>query len=71
MSGRNSPQGKEGLKYQYRYLTPLLHRTVESYDARRHGRDDLDEAWYSGKRDPLESEDEEEGGNEEDGVSQE
>ena len=66
MSGKNSPQGKKGLKYQYRYLTPLLPRTVESYDARRHGRDDLDEAWYFGKRDPLESEDDEE-----DGVSQE
>ena len=52
-------------KISYRHLTPLLPRTVESYDALRHERDDLDEAWYFGKRDPLESEDED------DGVSQE
>ena len=41
-------------KISYRYLTPLLPRTVESYDALRHERDDLDEAWYFEKRDPLE-----------------
>ena len=52
-------------KISYRHLTPLLPRTVESYYALRHERDDLDEAWYFGKRDPLESEDED------DGVSQE
>ena len=52
-------------KISYRHLTPLLPRTVESYDALRHERDDLDEAWYFGKRDPLESEDED------DEVSQE
>ena len=51
-------------KISYRYLTPLLPRTVESCDALRHERDDLDKAGYFGKKDPLESEDE-------DGVSQE
>ena len=62
---QKQPEREKRTKISYRYLTPLLPRTVESYDALRHERDDLDEAWYFGKRDPLESEDED------DGVSQE
>ena len=49
----------------YGYLTPPLPRTVESCDARRQERNDLDEAGYFGKKNPLESE------NEDDEVSQE
>ena len=53
------------VKKSYGYLTPPLPRTVESCDALRHERNDLDEAGYFGKKDPLESEDED------DKVSQE
>ena len=49
----------------YGYLTPPLPRTVESCDARRQERNDLDEAGYFGKKNPLESE------NGDDEVSQE
>jgi len=52
-------------KISYGYLTPPLPRTVESCDGLRHERNDLDEAGYFGKKNPLESE------NEDDEVSQE
>ena len=43
-------------KISYGYLTPPLPRTVESCDALRQERNDLDEAGYFGKKNPLESE---------------
>ena len=43
-------------KIAYGYLTPPLPRTVESRDALRQERNDLDEAGYFGKKNPLESE---------------
>ena len=52
-------------KISYGYLTPPLPRTVESCCALGQERNDLDEAGYFGKKDPLESEDED------DKVSQE
>ena len=52
-------------KISYGYLTPPLPRTVGSCDGLRHERNDLDEAGYFGKKNPLESE------NEDDEVSQE
>ena len=51
---QKQPEMEKRTKISYRYLTPLLPRTVESYDALRHERDDLDEAGYFEKRDPLE-----------------
>ena len=52
-------------RISYGYLTPPLPRTVESCDARRQERNYPDEAGYFGKKNPLESE------NEDDEVSQE
>ena len=47
-------------KKSYGYLTPPLPRTVEPCDALRHERNDLDETGYFGKKNPLESENEDE-----------
>ena len=59
------PEMEIRAKISYGYLTPPLPRTVESCDALRHERNDLDEAGYFGKKNPLESE------NGDDEVSQE
>ena len=54
------PEMEIRAKISYGYLTPPLPRTVESCDALRQERNDLVKAGYFGKKNPLESENEDE-----------